>query len=457
MFEHFLIRLLNGLHRPGRPIPKGRDLVLGITETTERREPVIFREALRPMHLGIIGLSGVGKSYLLENLIRQDIDHGTGFVVFDVHGDLADNILAYLAEITQNNHELLRKVVVIEPFDTIASIGFNPLERTEGSTAHFQAQQLAHVLRSRWEAKSFGPRSEELLRNALYTLSEHNLTLLELPALLTDQNFRMKLVETLEDAAVVEYWTNRYGRQSAGMQAMYREPVLTRVSSFLSDPQIRAIVGQGRSTFSFEDAIRQGQWVVVNLSKGRLGENSAILGSLFFTKLELAVLAQARIAQEYRRLFAVYADELQNLVGTNVATLIAEARKYRVSITTGQQFWTQLSPSMRAAVLGMGARVFFRLHYHDAAELAGELHASRRGWYTEILTRLPRGEGIFRDSGGFPVPFRVIAHRPSESSGEEIESVRAHSRLLHCKGREEIEKEIAERYLKRFEPYEAMS
>ncbi len=418
MFEHFLIRLLNGLHRPGRPIPRGRDLVLGITETTERREPVIFREALRSMHLGIIGLSGVGKSYLLENLIRQDIDHGTGFVVFDVHGDLADNILSYLAEIAHENHELLRS--------------------------------------SRWEAKSFGPRSEELLRNALYTLSEHNLTLLELPALLTDQDFRMKLVETLEDAAVVEYWTNRYGRQSAGMQAMYREPVLTRVSSFLSDPQIRAIVGQGRSTFSFEDAIRQGQWVVVNLSKGRLGENSAILGSLFFTKLELAVLAQARIAQEYRRLFAVYADELQNLVGTNVATLIAEARKYRVSITTGQQFWTQLSPSMRAAVLGMGARVFFRLHYHDAAELAGELHASRRAWYTEILTRLPRGEGIFRDSGGFPVPFRVISHRPSESSGEEIESVRAHSRLLHCKDRDEIEKEIAERHLKRFEPYEAM-
>src|ERR1700736_4814330 len=111
MFEHFLIRLLNGLHRPGRPIPRGRDLVLGITETTERREPVIFREALRPMHLGIIVLSGVCNSYLMKTLIRKDIVHGTGLVGFDMHGDLAANILAYLAEITGNNHQLLRKLV----------------------------------------------------------------------------------------------------------------------------------------------------------------------------------------------------------------------------------------------------------------------------------------------------------------------------------------------------------
>ncbi len=439
-------RFFQNLYPIKSPQSHGRDLLLGTTVVGEHREPVILKEGLRPTHLAIIGLSGVGKSYLIENLIRQDIRHGTGFVLFDVHGDLADSVVAYLASCASKYPEFADKIVLIEPFDPVASIGFNPLEQASGSSAHAQAQELANVLRVRWEAKSFGPRSEELMRHALYTLSVNNLTLLELPALLTQAKFREKLLEQVSDSTVLEYWHDRYGLLSDGMRVVIREPLLTRVSAFLSDPHIREIVGQPQTTFSFAKAIRAGQWVVVNLSKGKLGEeNSAVLGSLLFTKLKLDVMAQAKVPENDRKLFAVYADELQNLVGSNVLALIAEARKYHVSITTGQQFWEQLPPHMRTAVLGMGSRIFFRLHYHDAAELAGEVHPSRRLFYAEKLASLPNREAIFRTGIDRPREFVVQSHKRVSNDPESIERLRSHSRLLHGKERVEIQEEFARR------------
>ena len=441
-----LRRFFQDVYRIQRPRPHGRDLLLGITTGGEQREPVTLKEGLRPTHLAIIGLSGVGKSYLIENLIRQDIQQGTGFVLFDEHGDLADSVVAYLASRASRNRELADKIVLIEPFDPVASIGFNPLEQASRSSAHAQAQELANVLRVRWETKSFGPRSEELMRHALYTLSVNNLTLLELPALLTQANFREKLLDRVSDRTVLEYWRDRYGSLSDGMRVVIREPLLTRVSAFLADPQIREIVGQRQTTFSFSNAIREGQWVVVNLSKGKLGEeNSAVLGSLLFTMLKLDVMAQAKVPERDRRLFAVYADELQNLVGSNVLALIAEARKYRISITTGQQFWEQLPPHMRTAVLGMGSRIFFRLHYHDAAELAGEVHPSRRLFYAEKLASLPNREAIFRTGIDRPREFVVQSHKRVSNDPESIEHLRSHSRLLHGKERVEVQEEFARR------------
>jgi len=451
-FEHFLVNLLNRLQRSSTRRPRGRDLVLGTAVILNRRELVMLPEAARPMHLAIMGLTGVGKSYFLENLIRQDIDHGTGFVVFDVHGDLADNIVAYLAERATDNAELLDRVVLIEPFDPTHTIGFNPLERTTRTSAFLQAQELAHILRSRWETKSFGPRTEELLRATLYTLSAQNLTLLELPQLLIDEAFRRQLLEKLAEQAVVDYWQGRCEPLSDPMKAAVREPLLTRVSAFLADPQIREIVGQQKSTFSFHDAIRKSLWVVINLSKGRLGENSAVLGGLLFTKLELDVMAQAHTPPAERRLFTVYADELHNLAGPNFATLIAEARKYKIAITAGHQFWQQLSQDMRAAILGVGSRVFFRLHHRDALQLAGELDLAERQWYASFLTSLPPGHAVFRTGSDRPVEFRVETHPKPKSTQADIERLRARSQSLFATPRADVRKDIRLRYEQDAEP-----
>ena len=411
-----------------------------------REEPVILRASSRPMHLGMMGLTGVGKTYFLESLIRQDIDQKTGFVVFDVHGDLADRVIAYMAERAREDPEVSKRAVIVEPFDPHYSIGFNPLEQTPHTAPFVQAQELAHILRSRWETKTFGPRTEELLRSSLYTLSAHNLTLLELPLLLSDTEFRAHLVRTLPELSVVDYWKGRYDRLSDPMKASMREPLLTRISAFLADPSVREIVAQPKSTFSYREAIRKGLWVVINLSKGRLGENSTVLGSLLFTKLELDVLAQAHTPEPERRLFAVYADELQNFVGRNFATLIAEARKYKVAITAGHQFWSQLPPEMRAAMLGVGSRVFFRLHYHDARELAGELEPKEREWYTSLLTKLPRGQAIFRTGADDPVPFFVPSHPTPRPTPEELERLRQESRSRYASPRETIRRHIRQRH-----------
>jgi hypothetical protein len=445
-FAHIVTRLLKRRHWPGTQQPESRDLFLGTKRMHNREEPVILPEAARCMHLGIMGLSGVGKTYLLENLIRQDIDQKTGFVLFDVHGDLADNIITYLAEHTLPTPELLDRVVVIEPFDPDYSIGFNPLERAAHTSPFVQAQELAHILRSRWETKSFGARTEELLRSSLYTLSASNLTLVELPRLLTNSALRSHLVRTLPEPAIRDYWKGRYERLSEPMKSAVREPLLTRISAFLADPQVREIVGQQKSTFAFRDAIANGLWVVINLSKGKLGDNSAVLGSLLFTKLELDVMAQAYTPVHARKLFAVYADELQNIAGRNFATLIAEARKYRISVTAGHQFWRQLSPEMQAAMLGVGSRVFFRLHYHDAQALSGELDAKERQWYTALLTRLSRGEAVFRSGAEDPMSFTVLQHRKPSSTPDQIGKLKERSLSRYATRRQEIRSNIWKRY-----------
>ena len=445
--ESFLVHLANKYFGPKPPKPRGRDLVLGKTMVYDREEPVILRESARTMHLAVMGGTGVGKSYFLENLIRQDIAHGTGFAVFDVHGDLAENIVMYLAERARERKEILDRIVIIEPFDETHTIGFNPLERSKHTSAFLQAQELAHILRLRWQKQSFGPRTEEVLRSALYTLSACGLTLLELPELLTNGAFRRTLIREIGEKAVTDYWRGRYDPLSEAMQAQVREPLLTRVSAFLADPQVREIVGQRKSTFTFAEAIQKSLWVVINLSKGILGrENAEVLGSLLFTKLELDVLGQARIQESKRKLFAVYADELQNLVGAKLATLIAEGRKYRLSLTGGHQYWRQLSPEMRAAMLGVGSRLIFRVSYQDARGLAGELDPRGKERLAEELPTLERGQAIFRTGLEGAVKLQVEKHDKAKSRSEDIERVRVHSRKNYGTNRSEIRKDIEGRF-----------
>jgi hypothetical protein len=209
------------------------------------------------------------------------------------------------------------------------------------------------------------------------------------------------------------------------MQAAYREPLLSRVSSFIADPQIRDIVGQQKSTFSFHEAMQKGQWVIINLSKGRLGENSKILGSMLFRKLELDIMALAQVPQEDRKLFSVYADELQNLSGDTFGRLIAEARKYRVSLVAGHQFWKQLDAPLREALLAVGSKAFFRLHFHDALELAGELAATERKRYIRLLTTLERGEVIVRIGNKRAVLISVPSHRAANPTQADVQKLRA--------------------------------
>ena len=441
-FEDLYIRFRNKLDKPKPPVLKPGDIILGDVSLGEHTLPVVFPNALRAQHLGIMGLSGSGKTYLIEHLIRQDIAGKRGFVVMDVHGDLSENLIAHLAEEAGADPEVHERTVILEPFDKERSFGFNPLEQGSGDSPFLQAQEFAQILRKRWQDGQFSPRLEELLRNSLYTLSVTGETLLLLPDLLGNKRVRHALVQKLPSGQIRDYWTGRYNRLSAQMQTVFREPLLTRISSFIGNPMIRDIVGQKKSTFSFEEAIRQGRWVIVNLSKGRMGEeNSSVLGSMLFTKLQLEVMALASVPVEERQHFTIYADELQNLAGDTFATLTTEARKYRIGLVTGHQFWQQLDTSMRQAMLAMGSKVFFRLHSHDAAELAGELAVHQKSRYQRELTTLGRGNAIVRIGSEYPKQMRVTPHPAAEPEMEELLRLRQESAWRYTTERTAIHKD----------------
>jgi hypothetical protein len=444
-FEHFLIQLLNHSRKP-RPANVSRgDIVLGAS--SRRQQPfAVLPEKLRCQHMSIVGLSGTGKTYLIEHMIRQDIKNGVGFVVFDLHGDLADRILEYMAEYAPSHPEVYDRTVIVEPFDPVRTFGFNPLERNGRTSPYTQAREFAHILKTRWIDNALGFRTEELLRNALYALAAGDETLLALPRFLSDQAMRATVLRRLplEDGARL-YWFNRYDQLSLKMQSAFREPILTRLSLLLTDPQIRDILGQQRTTLDFGDAMQQGAWIVLNLAKGKLGGNAAVLGSMLLTKLELEIMARVQIPESQRRLFVIYADELQNLASDTIGRLIAEARKFKVSLVAGHQYWAQLEPAMRNALLAAGTKVFFRLHYHDAVELAGELAPDEKARYVHFLTQFETGEAVFRIGSAYPVLATVLAHHPARATLQELARLRQASDQRATKLRIEVRHELAER------------
>ena len=227
--------------------------------------------------------------------------------------------------------------------------------------------EFAEVLRQRWALDHFGARTDELLRNSLFVLSANDLTLLELAPLLTHTGFRAACLKQVANAEVRQYFELRFDQASEAMRATMREPILNKTSAFTADPHFRHIVGQTHSTFSLREAMDEGHWVIVNLDKGRLGEQALTLGSLLFTMLKNALFTR-----EKRSLFTVYCDEIQNLVayGSGIETMLSEARKFGVAVVSANQFLDQYPAEMRAAILAVGTHVFFQLSSTDAAQVA---------------------------------------------------------------------------------------
>jgi len=261
---------------------------------------MIIPQTKRAEHMAILGRTGTGKSSLLRYLASQDINCGRGFVFFDLHGDATPVLLQLLARQEQiTRADLSTKVIVIEPADTEVSVGLNVLEAAGSQHSFVQVAEFAQLLKQRWHLDSFGARTEELLRNSLLLLAENRMTLLELPPLLTDEAFRARCLRVATNSEARDYFAARYNPASEGMQNMFRDAVLNKVSAFTADPHFRHILGQQRSTFSLIDAIDRGYWIILNLDKGRLGEHAATFGSLLLTKVKNALFARSLIGVNY--------------------------------------------------------------------------------------------------------------------------------------------------------------
>ena len=329
----------------------------------------------RSEHIAILGKTGSGKSMLLRHFATQDISRGSGFVYFDLHGDSTPQLLKLIAaREAATGEDLSARLIVIEPADREFSVGLNVIEGGAGQNSFVQIAEFAQVLKQRWHLDSFGARTEELLRNSLCLLAENHLSILELPPLLTSGPFRAACVRRSQNPEVKDYFALRYDRASEAMQSTWRDAILNKVSAFTADPHFRHILGQLESSFSLRDAIDSGYWIILNLDKGRLGEQAATLGSLFLTKLKNALFARRS-----RRLLTLYCDEIQNLVvfDSGLDTLLSEARKFAVSIVSANQFLDQYPPAMRSALAAVGSHIYFQLSAGDADKIAGTLDGGR--------------------------------------------------------------------------------
>jgi hypothetical protein len=390
----------------------------------------------RAMHLAVLGKTGTGKSSFLRYLCVQDIAQGRGFVYFDLHGDATPFLLGTI----RTREERLRRdlsdhVILIDPMDQVVSVGFNPLEAA--SPDFVRIAEFTQVLRQRWSLDHFGARTDELLRNALYVLSANGLTLLELAPVLTNTSFRAACLTRVPNPEVRAYFQSRYDAVSDAMRATMREPILNKTSAFTADPRFRHIVGQERSTFSVREAMDEGQWVIVNLEKGKLGEQALTLGSLLFT-----VIKNALFTREKRSLFSLYCDEIQNFVayGAGIETVLSEARKFGVAVVSANQFLDQYPPEMRAAILSVGTHAFFQLSSVDAYQIAQALDGGKP--LSERLKNLTQRHAIMKTGAERWAEICVpTVHEPRS----DFSDLAQRSRSRWTRARTEIEREIAKR------------
>jgi len=353
---------------------------------------VTIPHSKRPEHIVIRGKTGSGKSMLLFQFAGQDISEGRGFVFIDLHGDASPQLYNRIAEHERaTGIDASEKLIVIEPADRESSVGLNFIDQTTGQNSFVQIAEFAQVLKQRWHLDSFGARTEELLRNSIHLLADNHLSILELPPLLISGPFRAACVRRSQNPEVKDYFALRYDRASEAMQATWRDAILNKVTAFTADPHFRHILGQLESTFSLGDAIDSGKWIILNLDKGRLGEQAATLGSLFLTRLKNALFARRS-----RRLLTLYCDEIQNLIvfDSGLDTLLSEARKFGVSIVSANQFLDQYPPAMRSALAAVGSHIYFQLSAGDADNVAGTLDGGRT--LAQELKNLPQRHFILK-------------------------------------------------------------
>lgn len=303
----------------------------------------------RSRHVYIIGQTGTGKSGLLELFTISDIFHRQGYAIIDPHGDFAIDNLRFIPE------SRLEEVVYFNPADTAYPLGFNPLEISDPSQKSNTSSEVIGVLKRMFGEVSWGPRLEYILRYTLLALLDRpNTTMLDITRMLTDKKFREETLSYCQDTVVLQFWRVEFASWNDKFAAEAIAPVLNKVGAFTANPVIRNIIGQPRSTFNIREIMDEGKILVVNLSKGLLGEdNAAILGSLLVTKIQLAAMSRSDIPDiKDRRPFYLYVDEFQNFATDSFATILSEARKYGLNLTVANQYISQMNENVRDAVFG---------------------------------------------------------------------------------------------------------
>ncbi|OGG11775.1 hypothetical protein A2Z00_05435 [Candidatus Gottesmanbacteria bacterium RBG_13_45_10] len=338
------------------------------TEFKNRPATFGIKKDDRRKHVYIVGKTGTGKSTMIANMAINDMKNGEGVAVVDPHGDLCDILLDYVPSHRIND------VAYLDPSDIEYPFHLNPLEVKNAAYKELVSSGIVSIFYKLYHL-SWGPRLEYILRNTILTLlSVPNSTLLQVPELLTNEHYRANVVERMPDQVLKNFWINEFAKMSPQFRSEAVSPILNKVGQFLSSQTIRNIVGSPVSTIDLESMMNDGKIVIVNLSQGKLGEDSsALLGAMIITKIQLAAMNRVYVAEGERRDFYLYVDEFQNFATTSFIKILSEARKYRLDLTLANQYIGQIDEDVQKAIFGnAGSIASFSVGATDARILAKE-------------------------------------------------------------------------------------
>ena len=423
---------------PKEGIILGRNLYRGI-------ETVVRLQANdRRRHLYVIGQTGTGKSVFLRNLIVQDIRNGRGVGLLDPHGDLAEKVLGLIPK------ERAEDVVVLDPADLGRPLGLNMLEYDpkypEQKT--FAVNELINIFDKLYDLKQTGgPMFEQYTRNALLLLMDdpgEKFTLMEVPKVLADKEFRDRLLAKCQNMVVRNFWEKEAERAGGEAALQNIVPYITsKFSVFIANDYMRPIIGQSKTTLNFRQIMDEQKILLVNLSKGRLGDtNSSLLGLIVTGKLLMAAFSRIDMAEEERKDFYLYMDEFQNFATDSIATILSEARKYRLCLTIVHQFIGQLTDEIRQAVFGnVGSMASFRVGADDAEFLVKQfepvfdandlINVDNFNVHIKLMINNETSK-----------PFNLLTEPPEQGSLKIAQAIKEISRLKYGRDKVAVEQEI---------------
>ncbi len=431
---------------------KNRITYFAETDRRNKRVPFGIKAEDRTRHMYIIGKTGMGKSTLIENMAVQDIRNGEGFAFIDPHGKSAALLLDYIPP------ERLKDVVYFAPFDTDNPISFNVMEDVGPDKRHLIANGLMSAFKKIWGPETWSDRMQYILANTLLALLEYpDSTLLGVIRMLTDKAYRKKVVDNVKDPSVKAYWVDEFAKYSEKYAQEATPAIQNKLGQFTSNPLIRNIIGQPHSSFDLRKMMDERKILIVNLSKGQLGEgNAALLGGMIITKIYLAAMSRADLTEgELKKLpnFYMYVDEFQNFANESFADILSEARKYKLALTVAHQYIKQMDEKVSDAVFGnVGTQIMFRVGAPDAEVLEKEYAPV---FTAEDMVSLGKYQLYLKlmIDGVASHPFSSVTLGPIAPPKKSLrEEVLKTSRELYGRPRAEVEKSIADWYGTASEP-----
>ncbi|MEJ7623729.1 MAG: type IV secretion system DNA-binding domain-containing protein [Pyrinomonadaceae bacterium] len=385
--------------------------VAAFARTTFRNElaPFGIRRKDRRAHIYILGKTGTGKSTLLETLMIDDMRKGHGFALIDPHGDLIHRLKSCIPK------ERRGDIIDFDVPDPNQPYGFNPLAHVPENKRALAASGMIQVFKHLW-SDSWGPRLEHILRNALLSLLDYEgATMADILKLLTDRQFRAKVITSVTNPRIRDFWINEFNTYPERLRGEAISPIQNKVGAFLSNSILQKILTSPEKTLNLRRIMDDGKILLVNLSKGAIGEDTSnLLGSMLISRFDLAALSRANIPEDERRDYTLYLDEFHNFTTQSLTFMLSELRKYRLALVLSNQYLTQLSDYIRDAILGnVGSLIVFRIGAVDAEFLAPEFAPEVR---VGDFTNLANFHIYLRMmiDGQISKPFSAVTMPPSE-------------------------------------------